>query len=94
MGFKRFAFHISLRVALLGGTLLVLVWVSSQFLYPTLSLIFFLVVIAQLSEALRFVSKTNAELTRFLEAARYADFSQRFQMKNEGAGFDELGTAL
>ncbi len=94
MGFKRFAFHISLRVALLGGTLLVLVWVSSQFLYPTLSLIFFLVVIAQLSEALRFVSKTNAELTRFLEAARYADFSQRFQMKNEGAGFDELGAAL
>jgi len=94
MGFKRFAFHISLRVALLGGTLLVLVWVSSQFIYPTLSLIFLLAVIAQLSEALRFVSKTNAELTRFLEAARYSDFSQRFQMKNEGAGFDELGSAL
>jgi len=94
MGFKRFAFHISLRVALLGSTLLALVWVSSQLAYPTLSLIFLLAVIVQLGEALRFVGKTNTELTRFLEAARYSDFGQRFQMKNEGAGFDELGSAL
>lgn len=94
MGFKRFAFYMSLRVALLGGTLLVLVWVGSQLVYPTLSLIFLLVVVIQLGEALSFVGKTNAELTRFLEAARYSDFSQRFQMKGEGAGFDELGSVL
>ncbi len=94
MGFKRFAFYISLRVVLLGVSLLALVWISSQRSYPTLSLIVLLAVVVQLIEALRFVSKTNAELTRFFEAARYADFSQRFQMKNEGAGFDELGSTL
>ena len=39
----------------------------------------------------RFVNKTNNELTRFFEAARYADYSQRFEFKDIGAGFGELG---
>jgi len=39
----------------------------------------------------RYVSKTNVELTRFFDAARYADFSQRFELKYLGAGFDDLG---
>jgi nitrogen fixation/metabolism regulation signal transduction histidine kinase len=39
----------------------------------------------------RFVNKTNNELTRFFEAARYADYSQRFEFMDIGAGFGELG---
>jgi two-component system nitrogen regulation sensor histidine kinase NtrY len=42
----------------------------------------------------RFVSKTNAELVRFLDAARYADYSQRFEMSSLGSGFGELGSAF
>jgi nitrogen fixation/metabolism regulation signal transduction histidine kinase len=42
-------------------------------------------------EVFRFVSKTNQEITRFLEAARYADFGQRFNLGRMGAGFGELG---
>ncbi|WP_274052902.1 sensor histidine kinase [Thalassomonas haliotis] len=47
--------------------------------------------IGQIFEMLRFVSKTNTELVRFLAAARNADFSQRFQLSKQGSGFDELG---
>ena len=43
---------------------------------------------------MRFVSKTNAELVRFLDAARYADYSQRFDMSSLGSGFGELGSAF
>jgi two-component system nitrogen regulation sensor histidine kinase NtrY len=42
----------------------------------------------------RFVAKTNAALVRFLDAARYADYSQRFEMSSLGSGFGELGSAF
>jgi nitrogen fixation/metabolism regulation signal transduction histidine kinase len=38
-----------------------------------------------------FVNRTNRELARFLNAARSADFSQRFSMEDVGSGFSELG---
>ncbi len=41
-----------------------------------------------------FVGRTNRELSRFLDAARYADYSQRFQLDEMGTGFDELGQAF
>ena len=38
--------------------------------------------------------KPTAELVRFFDAARYADFSQRFELEKIGSGFDELGQAF
>lgn len=52
------------------------------------------VLIFQAYEVHRFVKRTNEELSRFLDAARYADFSQRFRMHELGAGFGELGEAF
>ncbi len=37
-----------------------------------------------------FVGRTNREVARFLDAARYADYSQRFQLNDIGTGFGEL----
>jgi hypothetical protein len=41
-----------------------------------------------------FVGRTNREVARFLDAARYADYSQRFSLEDIGTGFGELGTAF
>ncbi len=91
---KRFSVHVSLRVALLALSLLLLVQVFSRQGYPVLTLLLAALVVAQLTEMLRYINKTNAELTRFLDAARYADYGQRFATENVGTGFDELGVAF
>ena len=41
-------------------------------------------------ELYRYVNKSNLELSRFLEAARYGDYSQNFKASGQGAGFDQL----
>jgi nitrogen fixation/metabolism regulation signal transduction histidine kinase len=45
-------------------------------------------------ELWRLVKRMNHEVSRFLDAARYADFSQRFNFTNMGAGFATLGEAF
>ena len=94
MIFKHFSFQIGVRVALL--TLVLVAWTVLFVVpgYPALRLLLTLVAIYQLVDVFRFVSRTNTELTRFLEAVRYADFGQRFDMRRKGAGFEELGASL
>ncbi len=48
-------------------------------------------IIIQSVSLFQFVAKTNSELVRFFDAARYADYSQRFEFKEVGSGFSELG---
>jgi two-component system nitrogen regulation sensor histidine kinase NtrY len=94
MVFKHFSFQVGIRVALLT---MVLVACTALFVvpgYPALRLLLALIALYQLYDVFRFVSRTNAELTRFLEAVRYADFGQRFDMRRKGAGFEELGASL
>ena len=40
------------------------------------------------------VQRTNRALARFIDAVRYADFSQGFSHGSEGSGFGELGQVL
>jgi two-component system nitrogen regulation sensor histidine kinase NtrY len=94
MVFKHFAFQIGLRIALLT---LVLVASALLFLvpgYPVLRLLLSAIAVGQLYDIFRLVTRTNADLSRFLEAVRYADFGQRFDMRRKGAGFEELGAVF
>jgi nitrogen fixation/metabolism regulation signal transduction histidine kinase len=42
----------------------------------------------------RHVQRTNMELTRFIDAVRFTDFSQGFGHRFDGSGFAELGEVL
>lgn len=94
MGFNRFSLLLSLRVALTMTTLLLAAWLISQPGYHASMVVVFAMLILQLVETLHFVGKTNAELTRFLDAARYGEFTQRFEFKRLGSGFEQLGEAF
>jgi nitrogen fixation/metabolism regulation signal transduction histidine kinase len=50
--------------------------------------------ICQTFELTQYISKTNTELLRFFDAIRHSDFSQRFELKQLGSGYDELGSAF
>ena len=91
MGFKRFSVLLAIRLFLIfcaivaSGLLLI---TPGSYAGTLLSL---LVTIGLVTEVYYFVSRTNQELTRFLDAARYADFGQRFQFPDLGADFENLG---
>lgn len=91
MGFKKFSLMLAGRLGLIMISLLALTYLVAIPGYHAATLLVFFVVSGQTWEVFTFVSKTNAEITRFLDAARYADFSQRFNLHKLGAGFGELG---
>jgi nitrogen fixation/metabolism regulation signal transduction histidine kinase len=91
MGFNNFSLLIGLRVLLLVLVLAGVMYLVIVPGYPVLRLLLVTVAMLQLIEIVRFVRRTNRELTRFLDAIRYADFGQRFHMQEVGAGFEELG---
>ena len=91
MGFKRFSVLLAVRQAFIIAGLGLFVYLLSAPGLHAATLLSFLLVAGLTAETVRFVSKTNSEISRFLDAARYADFGQRFNMNNLGAGFDELG---
>ena len=94
MDFKQFSLLIATRTILAMLTLIFLTQAIMSDGYHATVLLLLAVLLIQFFEIIRFISKTNAELVRFFEAVRHADFSQRFELKSVGSGFDELGSTF
>ena len=94
MIFKRFTVFLIVRLVLVGIAMLIVAWLVMQPGLHSASLIAAAVLLAVVAELWKFVSRTNREVARFLDAARYADYSQRFNFEKEGAGFKALGDAF
>ncbi|SFD20236.1 sensor histidine kinase [Pseudoalteromonas denitrificans] len=94
MGFKRFSLLIVIRTVFAIATTIALTLTITQPGYHATSIVLLCVVLFQFIEIIKFTSKTNAELIRFFDAARHGDYSQNFDFKAVGTGFDELGAAF
>ncbi|QJE72530.1 PAS domain-containing protein [Aerophototrophica crusticola] len=94
MGSKRFELNVTVRVALLAlsSMLLGVLLVATE--YRATTLLVAVAILVQVGGLLRTVTTTNRELSRFLTAIAHSDFSQTFGMRGLGSAFDELGSAF
>ena len=94
MIFRRFLVMLVARLVITGAAMAGFIWLLIAPGFHSASALAGFALIALAAELWRFVSRTNREVARFLDAARYADYSQRFEFSREGAGFQALGEAF
>ena len=94
MAFRRFTLRLAVRLLLIATAMLASLWLLLQPGYHGLTVIAAAVTVLMASELWYFINRSNREVTRFVDALRHADFSQRFALRGLGSGFDELGETL
>lgn len=94
MGYRRFELNVTLRVAVLALSSMLLGIILVETTYRATSLVIALAILAQVGGLLRTVTKTNREVARFLGAIAHSDFSQTFALVGQGSAFDELGSSI
>lgn len=95
MGFERaFALGLALRLllVLLTGAGVAALAVAGG--YRAALLVAAALAAAAVAGLWRYLTRTNVEVARFVEAIRFVDLAQVFTPRRRGGGFDELGAAL
>lgn len=92
--YRHFRIQATLRVLLLAATMLAAVWLFALTTSYVAGGLVALLVVAQLSSLVRYVERTNHDLTRLLRSIRYSDFSQSFTAQGRGKAFEELSEAF
>ena len=91
---KRFYINCIIRVLLLSGTICLLAYLFFKTDFIAAAIFTSLMTFYQIFALIRYVTKTNRDLTRFLQSIKYSDFSQSFTNNLKGSGFDELHAAF
>ena len=90
---KSFEIGIFIRVSLLFGSLTAAAYciLNTPFTY---FIIVGIVIVSQLAELIRYITKTNTELAQFVLAVRYRDFSQHFNERDAPVSVKQLRRAF
>jgi nitrogen fixation/metabolism regulation signal transduction histidine kinase len=94
MVYKRFSTFLAIRLVIVGLAIAAALWLMLQPGMHSATLLALGVVAIAAAELWWFISRTNREVARFLDAARHADYSQRFGYQDLGTGFGELAAAF
>lgn len=94
MVYRRFSVLLAVRLIVLGVAIAAALWLMLQPGLHSATLLALGFVAAMAAELWWFIRRTNREVARFLDAARHADYSQRFGYENLGTGFGELAAAF
>ena len=94
MVLRRFHINCIIRVLALSATIGLLAYTLSKTDFIAAAIFLGLVAAYQIYALIKFVSKTNKDLNRFLLSIKHSDFSQSYANNLRGAGFDELSAAF
>lgn len=94
MGFKNYRINIIIRVILLVLTIFLLFYYFRKHDYYIAPVILAVLIIFQVASLIRFIDKTNRELTSFLQSIRFSEFTRSFQIEGMGGTFNELNKAF
>jgi two-component system, NtrC family, nitrogen regulation sensor histidine kinase NtrY len=95
MAFEDFRLRVAIRVILMGISMAALVYTAMDSTMFISAFILAGMVVFQLVELYRYISKTNRKLTRFLESVKYSDFASGFSADNKlGRSFKNLNLAF
>ncbi len=95
MLFSNFKFKVAVRVVFIAILLASSVYLLQQPEKALSTVILSVFAILSVIELIRFVSRTNRKLTRFLESVKYSDFISGFTVDdNLGASFKDLNKAF
>lgn len=94
MIFKRFYINCIIRVLILSGTICLLAYLLFKTDFIAAAAFISLFAAYQIFRLIRYVTKTNRDLTRLLDSIKYSDFSQSFTNSLKGSGFEELHTVF
>ncbi len=94
MIYKNFRLNIIFRVLLICATIYGFFYLLLETRLFATTIIIGLIAVYEIYALIRYAEKTNRNLSRFLQAIRYADFSQSFSGTGLGASFEELNRAF
>jgi nitrogen fixation/metabolism regulation signal transduction histidine kinase len=93
MIFRNFRINIVIRIIILVATVF-LFFISLKWDYQITPFLVGAMILFEVFTLIRYVERTNRDLTSFLESIRFAEFTRSFKIQGMGSSFDELNRAF
>ena len=94
MAFKNFTLQVVLRILLLFGLLLFEAYILVEVHWPITGISIGILCVALMAEIIRYVTKTNRDLSTFMQSVRHHDFTANFSSGRRGTTFEGLKNAF